>query len=302
MKKLVLIYLVYAALCGFIPCASFAVGTGDVFVVKKGKYVPLFVSEGTSFEYEVGKHGTNCYDLDTVLPRGSFVKVIDVRGDVVHVSCKVSENYSSDGFIHRKFFDHSMKSIESSSFDSIVPNRAIPSLDEISGIFDSLLDDRVPFAWGCNNLQEVNLKGMYEFTSKDGKRNIPYRCAGLDCSGLLHMISSWVLPHATGQLYNFSKGKCICELDADSSDGELKDALAQMLDTDFVVFVRRSPSGSEGHVIVYFRGGFIEAKGCNSGVIYTDEDGAIEKLRTMTKKGKVRVIRWHPELLGVTSR
>jgi hypothetical protein len=302
-KKLISVCLRWAVLCAlciFVPCASFAIGSGDAFVVRKGQCVPLFISDGTSFKYDFGERGTNCYELDTVLPRGSFVKVIDIHGSVVHVFCKVSENYSLEGFIHRKFFDRSMKPMESSLFDSTDPSRDILSLDEISGVFDSLLGSKVPFAWGCNNLQEVDLKELYEFTNSDGgdKQDIPYRCVGFDCSGLLHMISSWTLPHSMSQLYDFSKGQCLCELDADSSDGELREALASMLDTDFVVFGRRHPLGFDGHVLVYFRGGFIEARNYNLGVIYTGGSGAMDRLRGMTKRGKVRIIRWHPELLG----
>jgi hypothetical protein len=278
---------------------SFAVDAGDVYAVKKGKYVPLFSSKGVNFKYEAGDHGTNCYDLDTVLPRGSFVKVIDAGDDVVHVSCKVSENYSPEGFIHRKFFNDSMKRMNATLFSSTAPRRSVLGINEIGGIFDSLLEKEVPFGWGCNNFKELSLSELYTFTNGDGKSDVPYRCAGFDCSGLLHAISSWTLPHSTGQLYNLSTGECLCELDASSTDSELEEVLALMLDTDFVVFANRYPPKSGGHVIISFRGGFVEAKSRNFGVICTDEDGALSRLRDMTREGRVRVIRWHPELLAL---
>lgn len=112
------------------------------------------------------------------------------------------------------------------------------------------------------------------------------------------MISSWTLPHSTSQLYDLPTGECICELDADSTESELKEVLALMLDTDFVVFANRYPPSSGGHVIICFRGGFIEAKDCERGVVHTDEDGSLRRLREMTQEGRVRVIRWHPELLA----
>jgi hypothetical protein len=267
---------------------------GETFVVFEDKYIPLFASEGTKFEYEVGSHGTNCYELDTVLPPETFVKVLgEEKSSTVYVFCKVSENCSFNGFIHAKFFEHSMRSLDGSAFDSTAPSRNVPNLQETCKMLNSYRETKIPYACGCNNLDEVNLEDLYTFVCKNsnGQGSTPYRCVGVDCSGILHKISSWTLPHSTGQLYSLSQGKCLYELDEKTSDDELRMVLKFMRDTDFVVCPK-------AHVIISLHGGFIEAKGHNYGVVYTDAAHAIKKLKKLIKRGTVRVIRWHPELLS----
>jgi hypothetical protein len=277
--------------CSGLSC--FALNIGETFVVLENKYIPLFVSEGTEFEYEVGTHGTNCYDLDTVLPPGTFVKVLEEeKNNTVLAFCKVSENCSFRGFIHVKFFEHSMKTMDGLLFDSTAPSRNMLSFKEICQMLDSYINTDIPYSWGCNNLGEINLEGLYTFVCKNNnaQENAVYRCVGLDCSGILHKISSWILPHSTEQLYNFSKGKCLYELDDKTSDDKLYEVLKSMKDTDFVVCPRE-------HVIVSLHGGFIEAKGYNYGIVYTETAHAMERLKNLIKEGTVRVIRWHPKLL-----
>ncbi|MDR1457783.1 MAG: hypothetical protein LBI47_02970 [Puniceicoccales bacterium] len=217
------------------------------------------------------------------------------KNSTVYVFCKVSKSCSFNGFIHAKFFEHSMGNLDSSIFDSMAPPRDIPNLQETCEMLNSYRETKIPYAWGCNNLGEVNLDGLYAFVCKNknsnDQGNTPYRCVGLDCSGILHRISSWTLPHSTGQLYNFPQGKCLYELDEKTSDDELRMALKSMRDTDFVV----CPSA---HVIIFLHGGFIEAKGCNYGVVYTDAAHAMKELKDLIKRGTVRVIRWHPKLLS----
>ncbi|MDR0742724.1 MAG: hypothetical protein LBE98_04675 [Puniceicoccales bacterium] len=283
--------MVLFIVCSRLSC--FALSIGETFVISEDKYIPLFASEGTNFEYEAGPHGTNCYDLDTVLPPGTFVKVLDEeKNSTVHVFCKVSESCSSNGFIHAKFFEHSMRNLNSSVFDSTAPARDIPNFQETCKMLNSYGETKIPYAWGCNNLDEVNLEGLYTFVCKNSndQGNIPYRCVGVDCSGILHRISSWTLPHSTGQLYNLSQGKCLYELDEKTSDDELHMVLRAMRDTDFIVCPKV-------HVIISLHGGFIEAKGRNYGVVYTDATHAMRRLRKLIKRGIVRVIRWHPKLL-----
>ncbi|MDR2779204.1 MAG: hypothetical protein LBB16_02875 [Puniceicoccales bacterium] len=274
--------------------SCFALNIEDTFIVLANKHVPLFISEGTNFEYEAGSHGTNCCSLDTVLPPGTLIKVLDEeKNNTVHAFCKVSESCSFDGFIHVKFFEHSMQTIDGSLFDSKVPYRMVPNFQEVCRMLDFYRNANIPFSWGCNNLDEVDLEDLYTFVCKNsnGQENIAYRCVGFDCSGILHSISSWVLPHSTEQLYNFSKGKCLYELNEKTSDDELLKALESMKDTDFVVCPRV-------HVIISLHGGFIEAKGRNYGIVYTDADHALERLKNLAKGGIIRVIRWHPELLS----
>ncbi|MDR1232915.1 MAG: hypothetical protein LBJ75_01480 [Puniceicoccales bacterium] len=273
--------------------SCFALGIGETFVISEDKYIPLFTSEGIKFEYEAGPHGTNCYDLDTVLPPGTFVKVLnEEKNSTVYVFCKVSERCSFNGFIHAKFFEHSMRSLDSSMFDLMAPSRDVPNFQETCKMLNSYRETEIPYAWGCNNLDEVNLEGLYTFVRKNSndQGNPSYRCAGLDCSGILHRISSWTLPHSTGQLYNLSQGKCLYELDEKTSDDELRMVLKFIKDTDFVVCPKV-------HVIISLHGGFIEAKGRNYGVVYTDAAHAMGELKKLIKRGTVRVIRWHPKLL-----
>ncbi|MDR3274156.1 MAG: hypothetical protein LBS87_02370 [Puniceicoccales bacterium] len=295
MKKLLLTFML-TAMCGLVPCVSFAIAAGDTYMLREEKYVPLFASNGVSFRYKIGFRGMNCPALNTVLPPGSFVKVIDVCCDnTVHVSCKVSEAYSPEGFVHEKFFRHSMEPLDGALFEKTSPVRKILSVEKICEMLDSFRGEEIPYAWGCNNLQELDLGDLYTFVCDD-EGGTSYKCVGLDCSGLLHMVSSWLLPHSTVQLDNFSEGRCLCELDANSSKAELKNALDSMLDTDFVVL--RYPSTFEGHLIIFLHGGFIEAKGCNFGIVYTDKRDALGRLEELAKDGKVRVVRWHPELLN----
>ncbi|MDR1528427.1 MAG: hypothetical protein LBS22_02470 [Puniceicoccales bacterium] len=274
-------------------CRGFISDAGATFVIADGKYVPMFTCEGVEFKYEGGMHGTNCYVLDTVLPPGTFVKVLDIKGDdIVHVFCKVSEKISFSGFIHATFFLNSLFPMDETRFD-MFPVRDVKSVKSICEILDSYIGKEIPYGWGCNNLDEIDLSGLYVFKYMNKAAGTPpaYKCVGFDCSGLLHAVSSWTLPHSTSQLYDIQGVKCLCELDGKSSDEELADALAKMVDTDFVV------SKESGHVIVFLHGSFIEAVGINYGIVYTDATHAVERLRRMVNRGKVRVIRWHPELL-----
>ncbi|MDR2776836.1 MAG: hypothetical protein LBB17_02220 [Puniceicoccales bacterium] len=279
----------------FFPCIckGFIPDKGATFVVTDGKYIPIFTREGTELEYEGGMHGTNCYALDTVLPPGTFIKVLGTKGDnIIHVFCKVSKKFSFSGFIHAVFFVSSLSPIDETRFE-MFPTRDIKSVKSICEILDSYIGKEIPYGWGCNNLDEIDLSGLYVFKCMNETAGTPpaYRCVGFDCSGLLHAISSWTLPHSTSQLYDIQGVECLCELDGKSSNEELANALAKMTDTDFVV------SKESGHVIVFLHGSFIEAMGMNYGIVYTDVTHAIERLRHMVNKGKVRVIRWHPELL-----
>jgi hypothetical protein len=177
-------------------------------------------------------------------------------------------------------------------FKGKAPVRDVPSLREIDEMMRSFLENDVPCAWGCNNLNEVRLDALYTFVHRtriDWRTR--YRCIGLDGTGLLHMVSGWMLPHNTELLYGTLIGKCLHEFDRDVTDEELRGALSSMMDTDFVVLPR-------GYVVVFWRGGFLEAMGKNTGIKYTDAADAIAVLRAMVNRGRMRIIRWHPDLLA----
>jgi hypothetical protein len=293
MKKLIF-FLIGSCFFPLPVCKGFSPDVGKTFVILEGKYIPLFTRAGTKFEYRCDAHGMNCNDLDTVLPPGTFIRIDEVGNDnTIRVFCRVSEEISIAGFVHSSFFSNSVSPMDNMLFDG-GPTRSVRSVKDICKILDSYIGKNVPFGWGCNTLEEVDLKGLYEFecVENNGVVSQPkYECVGFDCSGLLHSISSWTLPHSTVQLYDLRNVECLCELDHESSDEELADALAKMVDTDFVV------SKEAFHVIISFHGGFIEGKGMARGIVFTSDAHAMERLKTLISKGKVRVIRWHPELL-----
>ncbi|MDE6431872.1 MAG: hypothetical protein K2L13_00560 [Opitutales bacterium] len=287
------------------PIWCLGVEVGDTFEIDSGNFVPLFMTEGVNLKYDIGSHGNNCYDLDTVLPPETFVKVDSVSQDqdTVHVICKVSENCCFKGFVHKHFLEDCASSMAKSNFDAQSPKRDIMSVREICDILDDCIEKNMPYSYGCNNFEELQLAELYSFEGPSADCQ-PYHCVGFDCSGLLHYISSWTLPHSTKQLYNSPHGKCILSLDVDASDAELKKALSVMKDTDYVVFIHDYQyTGGSGHVIVSLHGGFVEAVGQNVGIVFTPRDAALKRLRKLLGAAHnngakdVKIIRWHPDLL-----
>lgn len=286
------------------PC--FGLEVGEVFEIKSDNFVPLFMTSEVNLKYEVGANGNNCYDLDTVLPSGTFIMIKDVPEgkDTVHVSCKVSSCCCFDGFVHKNFFENCMSPISGIDFEACTPQRDILGVREICSILDRIIGQEMPYSYGCNNFEEIDLRQMYHFDGST-KDVPPYRCVGFDCSGLLHYISSWTLPHSTKQLYKLSNENCLLSLSVEATDAEIRDALDIMDDTDFVVFIHdyRYTDGT-GHVIVSLHGGFIEAVGKDKGVVFTEKANAPERLRRLLDSARnngakdVKIIRWHPELIS----
>jgi hypothetical protein len=77
-------------------------------------------------------------------------------------------------FIHSEFFKHSMGSMDSSLFESTTPVRDLLSIEEIYKILDSYIEKNIPFAWAYNNLNQINLHGLYDFNCKNdnGQRSV----------------------------------------------------------------------------------------------------------------------------------
>jgi hypothetical protein len=288
--KLLLVALPIAAGLYFFHNSSSDVGR--TFVILDNEYVPLFSRRGTRFAYECGANGTSCRDLNTVLPPGTFVKIIGrAERGTVPVVCKVSSRYSASGFVHQKLFGWAMREIAPDVFMETAPDRHVPSMAEIEETINACVTAKIQYSWGCNNLKEINLGSLYTFiprTRSDWKAQ--YRCVGADSAGFLHMISGWTLPHGTELLSDASTGRCVCRLSDKDSDDELQNALNCMRDTDFVV-------RPVGRVIVFWHGGFMEINGKN-GLTQTDRSVALEALKALLKNGNGMIVRWHPDVLA----
>lgn len=299
--------LQFVMLCSILLSTKWCLGLqiGDVFEIKTDKFIPLFITDRIDLRYDVGTCGNNCYDLDTVLPPKTLIQVeaFSENYDTVHVLCKVSEWCTFQGYVHKNLLKCCTNPIPKNFFDKNLPNRPVLSVSEICCILDDCVVRHMPYSFGCNNYTEVPLGHLYSFDgpSKDCTQ---YRCFGFDCSGLLHYISGWTLPHSTRRLYDLFEKNCILSLGIESADAELQNALRLMKDTDYVVFVHDYKYvGGTGHVIISLHGGFVEAAGQSIGVIFTEKDHALERLRKLLHSARengaqdVRIIRWHPELV-----
>ena len=259
--------------------------------------MPLFGSSGSGFSYEAGAHGTNCYDLITVLLPGTFVDVSDFGEKESKVIWHVNKKITCEGWIHNRFFEN----FEIRK-DDIKPSHSPMSLKEIKSAFQRCLDEHVPYCWGGNQFETIPLPKDYVFSRNGGTLEKPYELRGFDCSGLLYFVSDGLLPHNSGGLRLYKDGKILWNIGKKDpvSLENLKKKLVELKlrDTDYIVI--------RGHVVVWYNGGIIEFRGIDYGCVFTSGEEAIAKRITeLIEKSRarkeedsdVRFIRWHPELL-----
>jgi hypothetical protein len=282
---------------------------GDVFVVKIGCHVPIFTTWNTTLPYEIGIVGTNCYKLDTVLWQGAMVRVINrLMNKNIEVEFFLSENARGEGFTHSTFLETAMTQSNDEGWKTAFEKKQRPlSMDEIKKVFQRCVDEKVPYCYGANNFEKIDLK-EYEFiaTNSSSIRNRPYELRGFDSSGLLHFVSNGNLPHCT---YGLDRvGQVIFTFDTRKKHllEEKRMVLNMLKDTDYITTrLRKNRFNLEesNSVLISFNGGFLEFRNLNDGLVYTKKRDALERLDFLLEEGARKgndllVVRWHPELLG----
>lgn len=294
------------SLCVFAMCigasiACFGEESHVCYVVNEGCYIPVFETNESKFSYEVGEHGMNCYQLDTVLLPDTCLHLSqEGTNDIIKVSYYCAGDSSEhSGFIHSKLLSSCCKEceecdhVECCKYSDVQPM----ALSDIRALFDSCINENIPYCWGANNINAIDLNDMYEFTA-DNKDVPAFELRGFDCSGILHYISNGILPHCTrglhvagNELFKFEHGQ--------SYTGEEKMAVINGLrDTDYIVCVRKGG----GHVILSYKGGFLEFRDKDSGCVFTPKEDTLSRLDKIIDWGNdgesdVFVIRWHPEVM-----
>ncbi|MDR1433114.1 MAG: hypothetical protein LBI61_02110 [Puniceicoccales bacterium] len=306
MKKISAVAILTIA-CLRVACWC-SVEKDDVFAVKADCYVPVFITQHPSLTYGIGTEGVICYDLDTVLLPGTIIRVIkpvDERN--IRIEYFTSNTVTGIGFIHPDFLKTSMESLPTNLLGSMYARTpSPPPLREVRRILQRCIDENVPFCYGANNFEKIDLNGKYEFNrvGELSEQNGKYELRGFDCSGILHFISNGLLPHCTKGLDVYGKRIFVFSQRRYSAK-EKKAVLTIMKDSDYVVFLHRSDkhefSGS-GHVLLFYNGGFLEFKWKEPNVFYTPREKALDKLDSVLKDAETAgsnlyIIRWHPELL-----
>ena len=297
----------------FVFCIGLSLCKGEkTFEVLDGCYVPLFkTTSGLNLSYEAGAHGTNCYDLITVLLPGTFVNVHEFGEKITEVVWHVNDKKTYKGLMHNEFLQNFCKEVPEDDVKWLP--KPMP-LREIRETFQWCSDkeNNVPYCWGGCCFGAVPLPGDYTFSQvfsedekegKNGKTCIkrPYELRGFDCSGWLHFISGGLLEHSTRRLREYDGGKVLWKIGKNEtvSFEDLKKKLPELKlqDTDYIVII--------GHVVVWHDGGLLEFRGKDYGCVYTKGEEAVAKrLMELIARSRerpeedsdVRFIRWHPEL------
>ncbi|MDR1401559.1 MAG: hypothetical protein LBI81_01200 [Puniceicoccales bacterium] len=311
MKKITTAGFCILSACVFLCVQCFGeIKRGDIFIVKKGCYVPVFTSWDVNLIYEIGSEGTNCYRLDTVLWSDTAIRVINVlRNKNVEVEFFLSDRVRGEGFVHLNFFDRAMVHADEETWENTLNKKLAPlPLEKIRKIFQRCVDERVPYCYGANNFKKIDLRGMYEFTAGNtpSALNRPYELRGFDSSGLLHFVSNGILPHCTHGLDRMDQVIFIFDTKKKHSLEEKRMVLGMMQDSDYVVIRQqknRFRTSKANSVLISFNGGFLEFRNHNDGLVYTRKKNALERLNFLLeeglkKGGNLVVIRWHSELLG----
>ena len=287
-------------------------GMDNVFVVKDNGLVPMFTTSKLDLQYESGKGGTNCYDLDTVLLPNTRIKVTEKCEDSVSkIEYYLSKACNGTGYVHNDFLKNSCSKSHILSWKNL-SERAVEAapmpLSRIRKLFEYCINNGVPYCFGGNNFERIELPKEYSFSpfgeQVEGGR--PYELRGFDCSGILYFISNGTLPHCTKGLDGMGKKIFVFEWQKEYSREEKEHVLNSLKDTDYLVFLHNkdlSKTSGSGHVIVSFDGGFIEFKGKDYGCVYTDKSHAMERLDSLINAsvkscGDLLVIRWHPEVIS----
>ncbi|MDR1413691.1 MAG: hypothetical protein LBI56_02000 [Puniceicoccales bacterium] len=309
MKKIFsFVFVVVVLLCTKGPLVAFGPQKDDVFSVKRDCFVPVFAVEHPAITFHGKAEGIVCYDLDTVLMAYSVVRVIDAETENIRIKYFINCVHRGVGFIPRSFFETSMRRRELTVLETVKMRLPIPpSLQTIRATLQKCIDDKVPFCYGANNFEKIDLDGKCKFfkTENISGRMEDYELRGFDCSGILHYMSNGTLPHSTEQLVNYGE-KIFAFSGRRYSTKEKKAVLKIMEDSDYIIFLHKNDkeefSGS-GHVLVFYNGGFLEFKWTEPTAVYTPKEKTLEKLDALIKDAEkagsdLYVIRWHPELLN----
>lgn len=294
--------------CGSFSC--FGEESHKCYVVKEGCYIPVFETNESNFSYECGEHGMNCYKLDTVLlPKTCLHLSQDGMNDIIKVSyCCAGDSSEHSGFIHSKLLSSCCKECEGCDHvDCCKYNDVQPmALSDIRTLFDRCINENIPYCWGANNVDAIDLNGLYEFTADD--QSAPaFELRGFDCSGILYYISNGILPHCTRglhvvgkELFKFEHGKIY-------SDEEKMAVINDLRDTDYIVCVCADCDDNDycinqDNVIISYNGGFLEFRDKDNGCVFTNSEDALSRLDKIiacgnSGDGDVFVIRWHPEVM-----
>ncbi|MDR2737394.1 MAG: hypothetical protein LBB18_00415 [Puniceicoccales bacterium] len=278
---------------------------GDIYRIRDNIYVPVFMSPQTKFEYEVGFRGNNCYEMDTVLLPGFYVRIDEVfENGIIRVTATRDNSYSISGYIHRKFIVADMVHCAHARFESLYSPPTVPEIDEVIAEISKILSKRSEYCYGGNSPQEVSLDGLYEFRQiSSGGAFKKFRCRGFDALGLIHYLSNGYLPHKTSDIITF--GKCICVIDPkhELTNGKMNDMINKLRDTDLVIIVPGDRDRLDlWKALVFYKFGFVESKGPNLGIVRTHPSELEAKMTQMVQRaksisGKIYFIRWHPDLL-----
>jgi hypothetical protein len=310
MKRIILLSM--ALLCTsevFATVPTEDVNIGNVYKIDDGMFIPVFSKPGTEFKHESGSRMSDCRDLDTILLPGFHIRVEEIFEDgILRVTATADNSYVIRGYVHRKFVEDCTVDRGRIDFKSLTVLRAnVSSINEITTKIKNLLSMNVRYCYGGNCPYEIKLDGLYKFHSTYGndKNADVYRCQGFDSSGLIHYISDGWLPHNTNDLFEF--GIILYAVDTNK---QLRSELAAeildtLYDTDLIMFTSKSVPGKsdkDGHVVMFYKLGFVEYTGRFSGIVRTVHSEAASRLAGMYAQARALgvplfVIRWHPELL-----
>lgn len=289
-------FFILCIVCGF-SVFFYWKRSGEIFIVKDNGQVPLFVTPETKLTYKAREKVYTCLDLDTVLLPKTQIRVSgECDAGVLKVMFYTSEACYGEGYVHRRFLENDCESSKQWFFPK-KRKRSPFALREIREIFNRCLKEDIPFCYGGNHLNAVDLSGDYSFSPDDEQTALPYRLRGFDSSGLLHFISNGTLPHSTRALremmprlhriYTFRAEENYPEL-------EREKVFHCLRDTDFIL--------ETDHVLIAFKGGFIESRRQTKGCFFHDKKAAWQKFNEIINRAQAAgknlcVVRWHPEVL-----
>lgn len=299
----------FSTVCLSIFVSGSALATGEFFRVKENSPLPLYkVEDLKSLMYYAGKYGTSCRELMTVLLPGTFLELLSQNEDGV---CKVlwlrnkNREKCCEGYVHRRLLDNRCVQVSESAVNW---SRSPMSLEKIREFYEECSRNEIPYCWGGNWEDEIELTDDWVFTQRSEEPNEemkepgkPYCLRGFDCCGLPYYVSGGVLRRSCEGIRKHGKllwtiNKKNCNITREELAAKLKDL--NLHDTDLLVL--------KTHLANWFKGGILEFRGVDYGCEYRQEkDEVLDRIMRwagLVKASKdadsdVRFIRWHPELL-----
>jgi hypothetical protein len=286
---------------------------GAVYAVSENCAIPVFNEPKTEFDYETGSHGSDCYELITVLFPGFYVRVNEiVASGTLAVDCTIDGSYTIRGYIHEKLLKRNASLRDGMKFGDLVGHVKPPSVSEISSRLQEILHKKVPYCHGGSSPLEVELDGLYKFHCSANETRgygTKFTCRGFDTTGLLHYVSNGYLPHSIHDLIDFEMKLFVVGTKSPIATKVVRKILNTLSDTDIVLFMpktlnRKHSEWTERDVcaMMFYRFGFVESRGRHSGIVRTNSLNAEARLILMFNMARdagsdLYVIRWHPELL-----